>query len=279
MSCVVCVCAAVTESELLDAIRRGAARASALMACTGAGTTCGDCRDDLEELIEEAGVTSAGIPTSGIAGGEGGTMTTHTATTRADEAGHSDAGSREDEISREEITGTEIDWDDIDKASQQAHALLRELAASAALRELIAEACQELDRRLVETDGADRVVLLSPADRDWILEILIGDDAPPPDPAAPAAEYSVLSIRGGFEFTIFHPGSAGELVPSVTRFEQPGSCYTSRATLVQVLGTTRDTVALVLRRRTTRPDSVPAKAAPERIASVLSNLSATEAPR
>ncbi|MFL6161970.1 MAG: hypothetical protein ACJ74U_07060 [Jatrophihabitantaceae bacterium] len=177
---------------------------------------------------------------------------------------------------REELASTEIDWDDIDKASHHAHALLRDVAESALLEELIAAAVRELAHRLVEVDGTERVVLLAPADRDWILELLLGDDAPPPDPAAPSVEYSVLSLRGGFEFTIFHRDSTDDngLVPSVTRFEQPGSCYTSSATLVQTLGTTSETVALVVRRPTRQPAEGSTEAVPARTTAVLSRLAA-----
>jgi len=194
------------------------------------------------------------------------------------EASPPDEASHPDELSREEVASTEIDWDDIDKASHQAHALLRDLAGSTVLADLLTGARQDLPRRLVEVDGAERVILLSPADRDWVLEILLGADAPSPDPATPSAEYSVLSLRGGFEFTIFHLSSAddGELVPSVTRFEQPGSCYTSSATVAQVLDTTSDTVALVLRRRAAQEVREPA---PERVANALSRLTALGALR
>ena len=54
MTCLVCVCAALTEAELLEAIQSGASEASVSMARAGAGLTCGDCRPDLEELIEDA---------------------------------------------------------------------------------------------------------------------------------------------------------------------------------------------------------------------------------
>lgn len=70
MNCVVCVCAAVTEGTLLEAIRCGASGSGALMERTGAGMTCGDCREDLEELIEEAALLPAGTPAAGLAGGE-----------------------------------------------------------------------------------------------------------------------------------------------------------------------------------------------------------------
>lgn len=177
-----------------------------------------------------------------------------------------------DEAGRAELASAEVEWDDIDKASHQAHALLRDLAESALLSELLAEASQELARRLEEVAGTERVRLLSPADRDWVLEVLLDADSAPPEPAAPPAEYSVLSLRGGFGFTIYHSSDAGEPVPSVVRFEQPGSCYTSSATLVQVLDTTGDTVALVLRRWTARPAGTPTDAEPERVSAALNRL-------
>lgn len=71
MNGVVCICAAVTEGTLLEAIRCGASGSGALMARTGAGMTCGDCREDLEELIEEATLLPAGMPAAAVAGGEG----------------------------------------------------------------------------------------------------------------------------------------------------------------------------------------------------------------
>ncbi len=180
---------------------------------------------------------------------------------------------------RQSVAATEIDWDDIDKASHQSHALLRELAESELLAELVAEAVEDLGRRLAEVDHTERLLLLSPTDRDWVLEVLVGDDAPPAEPAPPSTAYSVLSVRGGFNFTIFHrDGTDGRLVASVTRFEQPGSCYTCRASLVQTLGTTNDTLALILRRRTA-PIAEHAAADPERIASVRARLRAVEVSR
>lgn len=48
----VCVCADVSESEVLAAKAAGAADLAALRAATGANTGCGDCSCDLEDLLE-----------------------------------------------------------------------------------------------------------------------------------------------------------------------------------------------------------------------------------
>ncbi|MFI6011958.1 bacterioferritin-associated ferredoxin [Streptomyces sp. NPDC051243] len=52
---VVCVCMAVTEAQLLEAVARGFHDLPALREATGANTGCGDCAEDIEELVEFAG--------------------------------------------------------------------------------------------------------------------------------------------------------------------------------------------------------------------------------
>jgi len=47
----ICVCAEVTEREILEAIGQGAASVDRVSAETGACGNCGDCRPDVEELL------------------------------------------------------------------------------------------------------------------------------------------------------------------------------------------------------------------------------------
>ena len=49
----VCICNAVTESELHSAVAEGAASLNELMRTTGAGTCCGSCTEEVERLIDE----------------------------------------------------------------------------------------------------------------------------------------------------------------------------------------------------------------------------------
>ncbi|MGW4914392.1 (2Fe-2S)-binding protein [Streptomyces sp. NPDC004270] len=49
---VVCVCTGVTESMLVEAVRRGHQSLSQLRAATGANTGCGDCALDIADVLE-----------------------------------------------------------------------------------------------------------------------------------------------------------------------------------------------------------------------------------
>ncbi|MGW2412765.1 (2Fe-2S)-binding protein [Streptomyces tubercidicus] len=48
----VCLCAHVPESVILTAVDSGVRDIPALREATGANTGCGDCLQDLEELLE-----------------------------------------------------------------------------------------------------------------------------------------------------------------------------------------------------------------------------------
>jgi bacterioferritin-associated ferredoxin len=46
-----CICHAVTDEEVVAAVRKGAATVETVGNATGAGTGCGSCQDHLEDLI------------------------------------------------------------------------------------------------------------------------------------------------------------------------------------------------------------------------------------
>jgi bacterioferritin-associated ferredoxin len=48
----VCICKAVTDSQLDSAIEQGAQTVEDLGACTGAGTDCGGCHNALEAQVK-----------------------------------------------------------------------------------------------------------------------------------------------------------------------------------------------------------------------------------
>jgi bacterioferritin-associated ferredoxin len=50
----VCVCNAVTESEVDEAISGGASTPEEVAYCTGAGTRCGTCRPVVAAMLERA---------------------------------------------------------------------------------------------------------------------------------------------------------------------------------------------------------------------------------
>ncbi|MFB7947263.1 (2Fe-2S)-binding protein [Kitasatospora phosalacinea] len=49
--CLVCLCGGVTERSIEDAIEDGARTLDDLQHRTNAGTGCGDCVEDLEDLL------------------------------------------------------------------------------------------------------------------------------------------------------------------------------------------------------------------------------------
>jgi bacterioferritin-associated ferredoxin len=58
---IVCVCRAVNDRTLEQALETGSARSvKDLARVTGAGTVCGNCRCDLKQMVEErrSGATS-----------------------------------------------------------------------------------------------------------------------------------------------------------------------------------------------------------------------------
>ena len=49
----VCVCKAVTDSQVNQAIDQGACTRRQLMQCTGAGGVCGKCTQSMKSMLDE----------------------------------------------------------------------------------------------------------------------------------------------------------------------------------------------------------------------------------
>lgn len=49
----VCVCKAVTDRQITEAISRGACNRRQLMECTGAGGVCGKCTASFKAMLDE----------------------------------------------------------------------------------------------------------------------------------------------------------------------------------------------------------------------------------
>jgi bacterioferritin-associated ferredoxin len=58
----VCICSAVTEREVRDAIERGARTVDAVARACCAGDDCGGCRGVIEEMIEEHATRAVRLP-------------------------------------------------------------------------------------------------------------------------------------------------------------------------------------------------------------------------
>ena len=50
----VCICNAVTESQIRDAISQGLSTRKEISACLKAGTACGKCNADVRDLLQRA---------------------------------------------------------------------------------------------------------------------------------------------------------------------------------------------------------------------------------
>jgi len=48
----VCLCHAVTDADILEALRDGHTTAEAVMDATGAGTGCGSCREEVMTMVQ-----------------------------------------------------------------------------------------------------------------------------------------------------------------------------------------------------------------------------------
>ncbi|MEW1750563.1 (2Fe-2S)-binding protein [Streptomyces angustmyceticus] len=59
---VVCVCRAVSEAEILAAVKSGCRGLAAVREETGANTGCGDCAADIEELLDLVGRPGQAVP-------------------------------------------------------------------------------------------------------------------------------------------------------------------------------------------------------------------------
>ncbi|WAR43912.1 (2Fe-2S)-binding protein [Methylomonas rapida] len=49
----ICVCKAVTDRQVAQAINQGACTRRQLMQCTGAGSVCGKCSQSIKNMLEE----------------------------------------------------------------------------------------------------------------------------------------------------------------------------------------------------------------------------------
>ncbi len=50
----ICLCHAVTDHAIVDAVERGVSTYSELRFCTGCGTQCGSCAKTARQVFEEA---------------------------------------------------------------------------------------------------------------------------------------------------------------------------------------------------------------------------------
>jgi bacterioferritin-associated ferredoxin len=57
----VCMCRAVTESEIRDCIRGGARTVEEVGKLSEAGTGCGGCQDSIEMILEDGGVLDLAV--------------------------------------------------------------------------------------------------------------------------------------------------------------------------------------------------------------------------
>ncbi len=48
----VCLCMGVTDKEIRETIAEGASSLEEVMDCTGAGTRCGSCRQQIADMVE-----------------------------------------------------------------------------------------------------------------------------------------------------------------------------------------------------------------------------------
>lgn len=48
----ICLCNGVSDREICKAVEEGACSVEEIMYCTGAGTRCGSCIPEIEELLE-----------------------------------------------------------------------------------------------------------------------------------------------------------------------------------------------------------------------------------
>ena len=52
---IICPCLDITAGQIMDAYKEGAKSVEAIKEVTGAGTACGACLDEIEELIDNRG--------------------------------------------------------------------------------------------------------------------------------------------------------------------------------------------------------------------------------
>lgn len=61
MSRLVCICSFVEEKEIVAALKKGAVTTSDIQKVTGAGTTCGRCLPEIDDLVGKYGKKKAGV--------------------------------------------------------------------------------------------------------------------------------------------------------------------------------------------------------------------------
>ena len=61
MSRLVCICSFVEEKEIVAALKKGAASTSDIQKITGAGTTCGRCLPEIDDLVAKHVKKKAGV--------------------------------------------------------------------------------------------------------------------------------------------------------------------------------------------------------------------------
>jgi bacterioferritin-associated ferredoxin len=61
----VCICRAVTEDSVREAIRDGASSVSEVESACRAGGDCGACRGTIENILDEHGCTRRSLPVVG----------------------------------------------------------------------------------------------------------------------------------------------------------------------------------------------------------------------
>jgi len=61
----ICICKAVTESQICEAIRSGACTRRDITACLKAGTACGKCNREIRDLLRLARLESGDAPSVG----------------------------------------------------------------------------------------------------------------------------------------------------------------------------------------------------------------------
>ncbi|WP_119632425.1 (2Fe-2S)-binding protein [Methylocaldum marinum] len=73
----ICICKAVTESQICEAIRSGACTRKDISACLKAGTACGKCNPEIRNLLrsvrsENGGVTAVRANEAAVYGNRAG---------------------------------------------------------------------------------------------------------------------------------------------------------------------------------------------------------------
>jgi hypothetical protein len=175
------------------------------------------------------------------------------------------------------LTQIDIDWTDFEGAGRQGRQCLRDLAADKSqLREMVL-AVQD-DPKLLgmcELRESFDCIVLHHAESGSRLEVHVSTGQHVDYPHDHCFSFSSFIVCGGYDHTWYKPthsrddqdgdgstpehgvqlGSGGgepatqeaDLVPYVTRFEQPGSCYSIHHSVIHATATADDTVSLFLR--------------------------------